>query len=200
MFWLWFKNNENSKTTNLIDNDLFIHLETIKVATDEMFASVEEITKNTNAAASMTSSAIKKTEESEQIVSGLTKSSIEITEMLTMISAITQQTNLLALNAAIEAARAGDSGKGFAVVANEVKELSLQTKTTTREMKSKIDQLIKEIKRVEDAIIVSNKAIKDINKLTQSIAVSLEKQNVYNQEIVKSIEESAHKIKDSKFN
>jgi len=57
------------------------------------------------------------------------------------IEAIAQQTKLLALNATIEAARAGDAGRGFAVVAGEVKSLSGQTETATKEISEVLSRL-----------------------------------------------------------
>ena len=58
----------------------------------------------------------------------------KVGEVAKQIDAIAKQTNMLALNATIEAARAGEAGKGFAVVAGEVKALSGQTSTATKEI------------------------------------------------------------------
>lgn len=189
--FLSFNGKRNFRKQNALD----IHLESIKIAAKEMINNTNEISKNTSEAALMTSKTLLKSEEIENIVSSLNKSSIEIGEILKVVSIITQQVNLLALNASIEAARAGEAGKGFGVVASEVKELSRQTKSATKEIGEKIEFIRQEIDRVQDSIVDTASSIRDINKITQSIAISIEKQSIFNEEIAKSINETSIQLK-----
>ncbi len=66
---------------------------------------------------------------------------VKVGQVAKQIEAIAKQTNMLALNATIEAARAGEAGKGFAVVAGEVKQLSGQTRTATKEISELLQTL-----------------------------------------------------------
>ena len=76
----------------------------------------------------------------------------DITNIVSLVSAISQQTNLLALNASIEAARAGEAGKGFAVVAEEVRKLSEETNSAVEKINNSLGVFVGEIEELVDDV------------------------------------------------
>lgn len=73
----------------------------------EISTSLKETSRNIFNATQITTQAVKMADSTNKTISKLGESSMEIGQVVKVITAIAQQTNLLALNAAIEAARAG---------------------------------------------------------------------------------------------
>ncbi|MBN1823500.1 MAG: methyl-accepting chemotaxis protein [Endomicrobiales bacterium] len=115
-----------------------------------------------------------------QSIQKLYERSIEISDILGLITKIADQTNLLALNAAIEAARAGEAGRGFAVVADEVRKLAESSSSSA----GKITGIIKEIQLDTENVVDSSK--KSLAEAKDVILLASKMREGYG-EIVKSI-------------
>ncbi|HEC59355.1 hypothetical protein LCGC14_0627310 [marine sediment metagenome] len=83
-------------------------------------------------------------ETSAKTVQSLNSRTVEVGNIIGVITEITNQTNLLALNAAIEAARAGEHGRGFSVVADEVRGLASRTSGSASEIQKMIEGIQQE--------------------------------------------------------
>lgn len=94
-------------------------------------------------------------QRSNEAIAMIQKTSLEITEIVRVMSDLASQTNLLAFNAAIEAARAGEHGVGFSVVAGEVRRLAERSSDAARN----ITRLINEsVERIRQGAEVSSRA------------------------------------------
>ena len=167
------------------------NLQTVATGAEEMSSTIKEIAKNAGEAAKIASEAVRSAQTTNAIVSKLGESSIEIGQVIKVITSIAQQTNLLALNATIEAARAGEAGKGFAVVANEVKELAKQTAKATEDISRKITAIQEDTKGAVEAIGSIDGIIHQINDISNTIATAVEEQSATTNEMSRNVTEAA---------
>lgn len=116
--------------------------------------------------------------ETKPKVDALASNSININQILSVITAIAEQTNLLALNAAIEAARAGEQGRGFAVVADEVRNLAHRTQKSIGEIQSVIEQLQQGTQEVVSAILSGHQQAQETQQQALASVAVLERINV----------------------
>ena len=116
-------------------------------------------------------------------MNGIERSSLEISEIISVIDGIAFQTNLLALNAGVEAARAGDAGKGFAVVASEVRALAQRSADAAKDVKERITSSNEQIEAGVELVAQTGQALEqiidrvaEISALVRSLASSAEQQ------------------------
>jgi len=117
-------------------------------------------------------------------MTGIDKSSKQISEIIGVIDEIAFQTNLLALNAGVEAARAGDAGRGFAVVASEVRALAQRSAQAAKEIKglisastAQVDQGVRLVAKTGEALGRIVTQVVEINAVIADIAASAQEQS-----------------------
>lgn len=163
-----------SRSMSLIEENLHYireSLETVVTAFEEIRATSESATKNSeqisgmmntiqeqntvvNAGISDRVGEIQKATENAKEIDSLFRDFAEksknIRSITEQIQDVSDRTNILAINASIEAARAGEVGKGFRIIANEVRNLANQTGDFALEIDSTISEFGNAISNVTE--------------------------------------------------
>ena len=172
-------------------DDVNSNVQTVAAGAEQMTASISEIASNAASAATIATQAVEATRTTNEAVGKLGESSVEIGNVIQVISSIAEQTNLLALNATIEAARAGEAGKGFAVVAHEVKQLAEQTAQATEDISAKVLGIQEDSQGAVASIAEISSVIDEINSISATIASAVEEQSATTSEISRSVQQAA---------
>lgn len=156
-------------------------------SSEELSASIEEISRQANAASSLVSVASQSAGSVQTNVSDLQRCAEQIGMIVDLIKGIAAQTDLLALNATIEAARAGEAGKGFAVVANEVKALANQTTQATEDIGQQVGAIQDVTHVTSDGVLGIVDQMNTASQAAGAIAASVIQQQAATAEISRSV-------------
>ena len=169
-------------------------VQNVAAATEEMSASIGEISKNMTLARHATDNISQKTASSGEASARLASTMQSMESIVNLIRSIAGQVNLLALNATIEAARAGEAGKGFAVVASEVKNLATQTSKATDDIANEIASVQTLSAEVGHSIQQIVDGAADVSQYVTGVAGAIEEQTAVTREISSNIQSAASSV------
>lgn len=166
-------------------------IQNVAAASEQLAASIAEISAKSANATEVVGRAREATTESVQQIGGLAEAGRKIGDVVGLIEAIAAQTNLLALNATIEAARAGEAGRGFAVVAQEVKQLAGQTAKATAEIAQHVSGIQGSTERAASTIAGIASTMMEVEDMTRAVVSAVEAQSIATREISQSAQVAA---------
>jgi len=167
------------------------NINTVAAATEQLGASIREITQQINGATQATGLAAQRGADGRERIAVLSQEVERIGGVARVIADIAGQTNLLALNATIEAARAGEAGKGFAVVASEVKQLAAQTAKATEEIARQVQEVTTATEGAVAIVRDMADAVAQVDQAAAAIAAAMEEQSAATQEIARAVAETS---------
>lgn len=171
------------------------NVQTMAAASEELAASVTEISHSMSKARTATDAAYAQVEAAGAVTRDLTTTATAMSGLVALIQNIASQINLLALNATIEAARAGESGRGFAVVAQEVKNLAAQAAHATDQIACEIDSVQAASGQVAASLGTIQGSVETMRDYVVSTAAAVEEQSVVTREMSSSMQDAAEAVR-----
>lgn len=183
--------NVKARSAALSSSQTSQNVHTVASASEEMAASVREISSQVGKSTQVVNEAVKRADAAGGSAASLEAAATKIGDVVGLIRDIAEQINLLALNATIESARAGEAGRGFAVVASEVKNLASQTTQATEDIAQQIDAVQGVSKQVVEALTTIKTTIDNVNQFSGGIASAVEEQTATTNEIAQNMQVAA---------
>jgi twitching motility protein PilJ len=151
--------------------------------------------------------------ETSKKMKRLAESSQEISQIIGIISNISEKTNLLAFNASLEASRAGENGQGFRIVADEVRRLAERVTESIRDVEqlvggiqSETAEVLQTMETSTNQVVTGTKLVRQtqgtlqqvaeigqkIDELLQSISASTVSQAEYSQKMTGTMQDAVN--------
>ena len=160
-----------------------MNIQTVAASSEEMLASINEISTNMVDAKSSVDDISEKITHADGLTGRLQDNVNSMEGVVKLIREIAEQVSLLALNATIEAARAGEEGKGFAVVAGEVKNLATQTSNATDEIAAQIAAMQEIAGDVSQSTNIISATCGSVSQYVNGVASAIEEQTAVTNDI-----------------
>ena len=160
-----------------VSDQAFANMERVADSAEQIRTGLGDMVQRCDHARSISFRAVDRVGSASDRVSSLGEAARNISQVMAVISDISDQTQLLALNATIEAARAGTAGKGFAVVASEIKLLAEQTVAATDEISKKVADIQNSTHSTVEDVSTIQKTISRVNGVVEEISSAMTAQS-----------------------
>ena len=181
--------NATSQSMSQGANEQAANLEETSSSLEEMESTITQNNDNAKQTEAIALKSSKEGEQGGKAVKDTVKAMRDIAGKIGIIEDIAYKTNLLALNAAIEAARAGEQGRGFAVVASEVRKLAERSQVAAGEISGLASSSVEVAEKAGDMIETIVPNIGKTADLVQEISAAGEEQNTGIQQINKAMKQ-----------
>ena len=157
----------SSKHLKILQDNFANSVEMLQKAKKTSTENVQQTKILEEAITSGVTNAVEKLNNFQTMISQVYQDLDSITNVINLITDVSDQTNLLALNAAIEAARAGEHGRGFAVVADEVRKLAERAQKATKEIEMNIQVLRQNFSEVQTS---TEEIVDEMDQVNEEVA------------------------------